>query len=388
MVAISTLVFASTAYMCVLPAVDQIYAAFPGQTFWVNAFISSPTVLACLSNLACPMIMKRWDDKQVIMAATTLATIAGGMLALFSSLGIIFMTAMCLLFSLSAGLLSAGAVIIINDYFADEEQRTKALTFYTTSMTAVSILSQTVAGKLAAIHWSKALYTYLLCLIPLVMISLFVPSAKAMGIRKYQPQESVEAKKTGSASLGKRFWGHLLVLFFMYLCTQHIWAYYISVFVSENALGDASIAGYLSTTRFAAALSSAIFAVMMKKFGKNTGFLIFLTGLLAISLLYFGRHSLVLVFLSAILDGFCLGLIYPYSLTLPSYLVPEEKQAFAVSVSIAIPEISGGVISYIATALIGVCSGLTRSLPIYIAITVICCIAEWVMSRSYPIGQE
>lgn len=132
-----------------------------------------------------------------------------------------------------------GAALII--IFYEGKERSRYLGCGNMVMFAFCIILGLTSGYLCTIGWNWSFLTYLLSVIPLVMVILWLPEGKP-----YMAQEDEERGFSNKEKLPKAVWGYALFAL-VFWGAMVIANFLTSGITVERGMGDASMAGWLTT---------------------------------------------------------------------------------------------------------------------------------------------
>lgn len=225
--------------MVVVPCIADLYELFDDSTNLVNFVISGPALFIIAASLICGHLMKHFSKKILLISGFGLFALAAIFGAAFENAT--YMAVMRAMVGFSIGIVNVSALSLLNEIFTDDKVRSKMYGGFNASMAGVGALMGLVAGFLAEISVQWAFKVYWVSIPILLMVILFVPKTPAEKHVSHENQKEVI--------------GFSHVKRFVELCMASLWfnmIYYViffqvSVYVSENALGNTAVAGAISS---------------------------------------------------------------------------------------------------------------------------------------------
>ncbi|QSX07654.1 MFS transporter [Alkalibacter rhizosphaerae] len=357
--------------MVIIPAIANMYGVFGDSINLVNFIISGPALIVVFSSLLCGKLMQYFSKKTLLIFSYALFAAA-------SILGVaienaLYMAVMRGIVGFAMGIVNVSAVALIPEIFLDEKKRSTILGMYNSAMAAVGAVIGLIAGYFAVAAWQFVFRVYWISVPILAMIILFVPKT---------PPESVVFNEDGSVTKKEALpllsFGALVVGFILFNMIYMVIYFQISVYVLENAIGNESVAGILSSLgTVGSAVACLAFGLTYTKFKRATIIPSYLAWVLCFSLLYLKPTFAVAVF-ACTLMGAAYGNGFSYYFMRTTVIVPPSRISLAMGIVTAANGVGMFLSPYFATTLqqwMGVQS-LTAIMPVLI----ILCAAGSVLS--------
>jgi MFS family permease len=136
-----------------------------------------------------------------------------------------------------------GALIIL---FYKGRQRSRYLGVGVMVQFAFAILFSLVAGWLTTIGWNFSFLTYLISVVPLVLLIFLLPEGKKLSIEDAKAKAALKANAP-KAKIPGATWGYIvvfgLVMWMMYIVVNFL----SSIILGERGIGDAAAAGVMAS---------------------------------------------------------------------------------------------------------------------------------------------
>lgn len=350
--------------MVIIPAIANMYEVFGDSINMVNFIISGPALIVVFSSLLCGKLMQYFSKK-------TLLIFSYGLFAVASILGVfiesaLYMAVMRGLVGFAVGIVNVSAVSLIPEIFLDEKKRSTILGMYNSAMAAVGAVIGLIAGYFAVVSWQFVFRVYWISVPVLVLIILFIPKT---------PPEAMAVNEDGSVtqkeSLPLLSFGALTIGMILFNIIYMVIYFQISVYVLENAIGNESVAGILSSLgTVGSAVACLAFGLTYTKFKRATIIPSYLAWALCFSLLYF-KPTFAVAIVACTLMGAAYGNGFSYYFMRTTVIVPPSRISVAMGIITAANGIGMFLSSYFATTLqqwMGV-ETLTATMPVLIALS-------------------
>ena len=314
------------------PASDILYKTF-SNTAAVDLLLSIPTLIAMFSSIIFGFLMLKINKKYILTLGVICYCVGGICGHLIDSLA--FMIGMRAIIGIGLGACNVSAIAIASDQSETEEERQKLTSYITAGISISAMLLTFLAGQLTNTFGWQSVFTLYWSGIPmLILVILFVPrTAPSLSI-------SEDASETDSSSEIKKirilpFSLQMLLEFFWFL-TYGVVFFQISVYLSDCNIGNAALAGSMSSlTNFVAFFSSLAFPHFYRKYKYTGSFIHYLALCVGYIILWLFRTPATVV-IACVLLGYGFG----YSLSFFSIhlgqLVPRSKSSIAATAYSAI----------------------------------------------------
>lgn len=372
------------------PILANIYEAFPENQMLVNFYVSFPQAFLLISSLLTPYIMKAVGKKETLIISGIICTVSGVAQRFIDSIAV--MTVCNCIYAAANGFVMTGSAVVITDYIGDETLRSRILGYFTAAQTLCVSILNIIAGNMALNGWQNAFHTYWLALLPTLAVLVFVPSDR----KNVEHSADSVSEHSGSspdaadvnAKFGKRFWTYFTVLI-VFMLGFYSYQYYISVYVSENSLGDTAYTGYLAGAANVAGMLPGLFlAPLLRKLKNRTPFSSVAICALGFVLMYVSRGSSIAAMCSGVFMGLCVGIMLPISFMVCGNVVPPSKVDQAISYVNAALAIGGFAVPYLVSALMNIFGSFTATFPVYATVMAAAAVVEFISSRKDTLGAE
>jgi len=330
----------------------NIYGEFPNSTGVVNYVLSGPPLLLILASLAAPFLLKKISKRNLLITGAVLFTIGSVFGVAINSAGWMALTRT--LVGIGQGLVNVCAVALICDVYVDKKVRARYIGFYNGSMNAVGILFGYFSGVIAAgSTWQNVFKLYYASIPMLIMIILFVPNIGSQEPLVEESAESGAAKANQPKRFGFIFW-EMIICYFVIAMLCMVIAYFLSVYVEENALGDTTLLGTAnSVAQIIAFLGCMVFGPIYQKLRRRTLTLALLLAVITFALWFFVRGSAVLYVILCI-ETLSYGLLMNYGYMAGPLMAPAGKENMAISLATFAYGFASFVSTYFVTFLMSV----------------------------------
>ena len=336
---------------------NELYNAWPNSAALVNFALSGPPLIMLLAAFVAPFILKKFTKKQLLIAGSVLFTVG----AVFSVAipTALWFAAMRTLVGFGQGFIQMTSIAMLTEVYYDAAVRNKYMGYYNASTGIIGIIYNYFAGHWAVVSYAKALNVYYLAIPMLIMVFMFIPELGR------EEAASDENKETKTAAGVKEFIGAKYITYsgflLVYYTVSMVLAYFNSVYIAEQGLGNSVLAGYISIVgQIASFVTSMMFGPLMKvlkKWALSVGVLLMF---IEFALYQFVPSVPVLLFCRFIhMASF--GLVFTYhQAVVPSY-APESQRNTAISWITIIYGLGTFLSTYLATGLMGMFDGTFSS---------------------------
>jgi MFS family permease len=305
--------------LIVTPIFYNIYAAFPGSGFVVNAIVAGPALMIVAGSLLATLLMKRLSNKKIIILGTVLFGVCGvasGLVSVAYS-----MLAMRLVYGIGTGFVNTSILALIAQVYDDGSKRASFLGIFNAVMAGIGAALGMVSGILATASWQNSFRLFWLGAPLLILSVFFLPEISPETTEKNSAEETPRAKK---APMGKTFWA-TLAAFTFFATTFGLFAYFASSYVAENSLGNEAFTGLLISVNTAGSFFCCLaFGLIYKKLKQGSAVLAYIFGVVGMILFWLFPGRALAIVNSALLGGFFgIALTYMYSYC-PTIIPPER----------------------------------------------------------------
>jgi MFS family permease len=330
--------FAQMGETLLAPAMNDIASSFPDiSSALFNLFLTGPAISCVIGTLLCGILVRFISKKTILVCSYILFTIVTSGGALVDNM--LYMVTMRLLGGLAYG--ASGTVImgLIAELFADESERSFMMGATGSAGAAYGVILSLVGGYLAARNWHYAFYPYLFGIPILILIIIFVPRTPPEGKADGQSaeKEKLPLKKLVPIVLAFATYG---ALFFISL-------YYVSFYLAETNLGDASVAGIIASVGTASGfLAGLVFAFVYMHLKKLTPAVCFLLSALFFIIIAFPSNIWILGIMTFV-GNFAYITLNSYYFMHSSMIVPPGVMTLTMAILTAAMNIGGFFSAYI-----------------------------------------
>jgi predicted MFS family arabinose efflux permease len=204
-----------------------------------------------------------FSKKTILIWSYVIFTVAAAGGGLIDNMG--YMVPMRLLNGFAFGIGGTISMGLVGELFAEESERSFMMGATSSVMAAIGVVLSLVGGYLATGDWHNVFYPYLFSIPVLILIMLFIPKT---------PPEGKQAGGEQSAEKERLPWKKLIPIvlaFSVYGALFFISLYYVSFYLAETNLGDASVAGILTSVGTASGfLAGLVFTFIYMRLKKAT----------------------------------------------------------------------------------------------------------------------
>ena len=334
--------------LVIIPIISSFYQNFGEHMGLVNYIISGPALIIVISSLLASWLCKRLDKKVVLIAGAVIFTIGAVFGALLESP--YYIAFMRTLVGIGAGIEQVVAVALIADVYDDKNKRAKMTGYYNATMSFVGIAYSYLAGMLANSGvWQNAFKCYWAAIPMLIFLFLFVPSVKSS--RSTQSSKSETRQKE---VLGLRFWvleGSWFVANILFGGTV---LYYVSVYISENNLGDAAFSGTATSIKqIVGFVLCLFFGAVYSKLKRQTITISYVLAALTLIIMVISPSKFGAVVIATIC-GCCYKIVFSYMYAHGFTLVPASRIDDSVAITTAVYGLGTFASTYFATWLMNI----------------------------------
>ncbi len=348
------IMFTSVAVMvdlAIIPIISDLYKNFGDQMNLVNFIVSGPQIIIVLASVLTTLLMRKVNKKTLLIVSGVIFTVGavGGIAVVDPT----YIAAMRALVGLGAGVLNVVAVSMIADLYEDGQTRAKITGYYNAALSLVGMVFSYAGGWMAvAFGWTSVWNIYWLAIPMLVFIILFVPSIKPAGADDEASAQT--AKAATKESLGWRFWVMEICWFVLNVVFGATVLYFLSSYITENALGDASFSGTAAAVKsIVGFLICFAYGWISGKLGRQTNTVsCLIAAVCMIVLVIWPSQFNVLVLMT--LAGCCYKISFSYAYSHGFEIVPTTRTDDATAITTAVYGLGSFVSTYYATWIMGV----------------------------------
>lgn len=335
---------------------NNLYELFPEHIGVVNTIISIPMLTIMIGSLIAGGLMRKFSKKTIMLMGAVLFGVFGFCGAMIEN--VYYILAMRIFYGFGIAFINVSSVAFIAEMFEDENERATMMGFNNAGLAAMGVVMSLLASVLVVGGWKHVYFAYAVAIIMVVMILFFLPNIK--------PQKDVAnevVNKGKKDSFGLKFWVFLIAftLFNMVYCT---FIFYISTYIAENALGTASMAGYVNAAYTAGGfIFSLFFGKLYSKIKKVFPIVMYAIGAVCcVGLWQFPVASIFIVI--GFIFGGAYNLLFTYAYAYCPTIIPESRIDDAMSMITCLYGLGCFAATYFATCMMGFFGGFAIT-PVY-----------------------
>lgn len=359
--------------------INDLYVAFPQDGNAVTAMMSWPSLFAVAASLISGYALERVSAKSLLVLSSALMCVFGFVVSFTTDVYVIM--ASCFVLSIAGGMANTAGMAAIGAVFVDERTRSNVMGYYNAATAVCGAAISFIGGILAVQGWQIAFRLYWFAPVVLLASILFIPSIKPEQSADESDEPAVEATEGsskglgGMSGLGSRLWIFILSIFVFQVAFCFFYCY-ISVYVSENALGDTVLTGTLSTINTVFSfLGGLVFGRVFAKLRRSSFFIYIGCSLVALVWLC-AAPSVASAVVAAVLYGFSYGSVATLAYAYAACCVPQEKNGLVMGLMTCDIYLAIFVGTYLAAVMMGMLGSITATFPYAAGILVIPLVIE------------
>jgi MFS family permease len=366
----------------VIPAASDLFNAFGDQVNVVNFILSGPALICIISSLLTGKLLQFINKRTMLIIGYALFSVA----SIFGVviINVYYIAVMRAFVGFAYGIVNVSAVSLIAETYIDEKKRSTMMGVYNAAMAAIGAFLGMAAGLFAAKAWQDVFQVYWVSVPILIIIILFVPSVKASkcsesSVESVSKKEKINLKTFVALNLGLLFFEAIFMVI----------NFLVAVYVAENNIGDASVAGLLaSLSTIGSACACLAFGFTYRKLGRGAVIPSFI--ILAIGyMILFVAPSLITAIIFCTLMGAAFGNGFSYYYMRGTVIVPPSKVSISMAIITSVNGIAMFISTYIATFIESVLNSptLTGVMPVFAglsAIGAVLAIALTIRNKNHP----
>ena len=316
------------AAIAISPVLAELAIAFPNATTDQIQYVYTVSSLASIvSILVVGKLAQNVNNRLLAVIGVALVAIGGLIpVLLHSSLVILYIASFIV--GIGSGVANVMSATLISQHFTGITKGTVMgyqSAFLSIGAMVMSVISGQLAGK---ISWHSAFLTYLLAIPVLVVVFIFLPSDLSAEDAPVRGEEDAAAR----GGMRGKVW-YFVILSFFSSAFMNAFLSSISMFLSDTQLGDASVAGTVSSMFLLLGIPAGILlGKVIKILGRKLMWSMSLMMALAL-LLVAVSNSLPLVYAAAVLFGIGYAIRNPAAITFVSGMVDNKTVSVAVSLN-------------------------------------------------------
>lgn len=304
------------------PAIAGISQHFPNvSSSLVQLLLSLPALCVVPFALFSGSIVTILPKKTLLLIGIMLVGV-GGLAPIFLD-DFTLILIMRIVLGIGVGLITPIAPSILTDYLSGDELNS-AMGLYGSFACFGGIFNSLIGGLLADMGWRYNFVVYLTFIPIIILTMLFLPNDGKVKQALQSDKVRIEAKVF-----------YIAFICFLFTTAKFAFTMNISMFVSEESLGDAALTGILSSVYTAGGFIAGLIFGKLSKLFRNytlgTGILFAASGMLMI----FVTHDIVVLFIGAFLLGTALSVVNPRFNVMISEVASPKSMALSLAVLMA-----------------------------------------------------
>ena len=312
--------------MSVSSALADIAKAFPDiSSSSIQMIIALPSILIIPFSLLAGAVSNKVSKRLLVLVGMILLTL-GGIGPAFANSFLFIMILRCV-FGSGVGLITPFATGLIADFF-DGDERAEMIGMQTATNSFASSVLSFAAGLLCTINWHYSFIVYILGALIAVLLFFKLPEpakVKMVSTEKASPNAPV-----------------FLISLLMFLYMLFLFSFYsnIAMMITMDNLGNAMTSGTAITiATLGGLLISLLFGKLYQLFKRFT--IVLGIGITAVGFfILYSAYNTLIVYLGAVLIGFGIGIVMPYSMLNVTLKAP--KAAISLSIAIVLSAVNVG----------------------------------------------
>lgn len=301
-----------------LPALTEIYAAFPDTSAFWQAFINTGPSLIAIPFLLASGIFARYINKRKLLIINMVIFLIGIVVCICAT-NVTMLIIGRVVSGVPAITILVPTLALIPELWTEEAKMSRVMGFYFGASGFFSAAWSFIAGFIALAGWRYVFMLNLICILPLLMVIKYVPATPL----ERKETVTVEADQEEKANI-KGFVLLMASLAVMSMFGYSIY-YLMSLYVAEANLGGSVFAGIVLTALgIIVAVFSFIFGPIYVKMKKWLHPICFL-GIGLVYLLFAIKLSQIAVIAAVIVFSIFLALVIAYYPTRLSAYVPASR---------------------------------------------------------------
>ncbi|MGI6229412.1 MAG: MFS transporter [Tractidigestivibacter sp.] len=349
--------------MVIIPAVNSIYEQFADSPGLANFIVSGPAGVMIITELLTPRMLRHVGKKRLM----TIAMVVFAFASIFGAAIVdpVYMAVARGIVGAAVGVIATVPLTLISELYEDEGKRSWLMGLYNAGMTGIGFVLGILSGYVASSGWQGCFRLYWITVPILVLWVLVMPETG----KDSAGEQEAKRERFPMGGFVK-----LLVVFFLIGVFYAIIYYQISVYVSEQQIGDEMLAGTLSSLgTLGGFVISFLFGGIFKRIQERS----FGVGCLALAasiLILYLFPSVAGSMIATFLIGAAWGFIYTAFTMDLTTVVPQSFVNTSVSVGLAVAGLCMFASTYVTTLLQMITGSSTISsiLPIGVVVSALC----------------
>lgn len=337
--------FAVMGEMGVMPITANIYDLF-GYGLLANYIVSAAALWMAIGAVLSTRMMATMTKKKILLIGSVAFAI--GSIFCASVINGVYIAVMRSLMGLGEGIINTVAMAYIAQMYVDEAKRASFTGYFNAAGTVLGAALSYAAGVFSIPEWTHTFYVFFPMVLITICAAAFIPE---LGMEKVDAAFGQEASGK-KEPLGKLY-ATFIVDYVIFVGMYAMIAYFISVYIAETGIGDASFAGLvLSISSIAGFFTAAGFGAIYKRLSKSSVIPALTAAVIALAALYFVRVPLVCT-IACGLVGLAYGVYFSYTYAYPTEIVPVSRINDAMGYTTAIYSLAFFATPFLTTAVSG-----------------------------------
>jgi len=358
-----------------VPALSDIYDAFPGQVNLVNFVSSGPALIAIFSSLFCAKLMQHQSKKTILVWVYGLFTVAS--IAGVAVVNIYYMMAMRAIVGFCYGITNVAAIAMLAQSYDDDKSRSTMIGVYNAFMAIIGALMGLAAGYFAAISWKSVFLVYWISVPIWILIVLFVPKTPVD-----KPRNEEEAAASAKEKINPRTMIPLCLSFLVINSIYCVVFYQVSLYVTQQNIGGPSVTGVLSAVGTVGSAVAGLMFGLTNRWLKRGAIIPSYALLAACYMILLVAPNLPATITSCTVMGFAFGNSYSYFYNRYTIIVPPSKIPLSMSIYSAVNGVGMFIATYLSTGLEYILhvNTLIGVIPVFITVMAVGCVLSVIMT--------
>jgi MFS family permease len=322
------------------PAMNDIATSFPDVSSTLfNLFLTGPMFTGVVGTLLCGSLARIFSKKALLVFGYIVFSITASGGALVDNMA--YMVVMRLLSGFAYGIVATVLMGLIAELFTKESERSFMMGANSSVTAAFGVILSLIGGYLADHNWHYVFYAYLFGVPILILILIFIPKTPPEG-KRAGDEQSGERDKLPVKTLGP-----IALAIFLYGTLIFIPIYYLSFYLAEANLGDASVAGIIASVGTAGGfVSGLLFTFLYMRLRRATSAICFLLSALSFIIMAFSSNIWLIVVMIFV-GNFATIQLTSYYYMYASMIMPPGVMTLSIAILTAAMSIGGFFSSFI-----------------------------------------
>lgn len=353
----------------VITAGSEIFQHYAGTNPLVlNFILSGPALIQVFMGPVTGKLLNFISPKTTLLIGFGAFGIGGIFGAMIDN--VFYVAAMRAVAGIGMGMVNVSSLTLISDLFDDEARRGTMIGFWNAGMSIIGAAVGIIAGNLVLQGWS-AVYAIYWISVPIFLYCLFV-----IPRLKHSEDRSESESLNGNQLVVKTPWKTVALALASYFVAGALFCimfYFVSIYVSETAIGDGATSGLLASVISIGTLAGClVFGPIYKKGKRWVPTMIYAMLVIGYALLFFVHNVAAAAIACFVLGGVNAFNMNHYQTSLSIIAAPKNK---SLIIGLAAMILGGSMFlsTYIATLFEMVIEAemITETFPIIIGISIL-----------------